>query len=460
MDVRIVRGAGGDICAPGDASCGSSGRLGEQVVVDVDLVGLHMSAQDTAQSPSSSAPSPGAPPPISMADILDRQVEFAWPEAVALMAEVCAQIVAGDRAATEVPDPTKVLLHADGRLTVEPGRQQYELVGLPRTLHALLEGAQAPTPLRLFVGHAITSGKFATVLEFGEALGYYERPGRQELLQAAYQRYLLAPVDRPKASPAPVVDVAVPQPVEERPAPSVSKSATRTLFAAVFLLVFAGGVLVAVRATTARQGRDAVKAPADLALDGVTAKASNEMGRLRSMLRDFGLPIPAPEVPPSTPKPAVLEPPPAPPEPSTRVVKPAQVASKTAPPVTLSRGPLVTEVARATSPVPQTATPAVRMAALDTELYTSGAEGVTPPVIVGQVLPPALRVGDVETTNQMELLIGADGRVEQVKMISQLERLPDFMLLSGAKNWRFRPAMKDGQPVRYRLPLTWAVGAR
>jgi hypothetical protein len=35
--------------------------------------------------------------------------------------------------------------------------------------------------------------------------------------------------------------------------------------------------------------------------------------------------------------------------------------------------------------------------------------------------------------------------------------MPDMMLLSRAKLWKFGPAMKDGHPVRYRLVLKWEV---
>jgi hypothetical protein len=35
--------------------------------------------------------------------------------------------------------------------------------------------------------------------------------------------------------------------------------------------------------------------------------------------------------------------------------------------------------------------------------------------------------------------------------------MADMMLLSGAKNWEFDPALKDGQPVKYRLELSWAA---
>jgi hypothetical protein len=76
------------------------------------------------------------------------------------------------------------------------------------------------------------------------------------------------------------------------------------------------------------------------------------------------------------------------------------------------------------------------------------------------VFPSTLSLSGSQTQNRMELIIGVDGRVEQVRMLSDLERMPDMMLLSGAKSWLFKPAMKDGRPVRYRLPVTWAVSPR
>mgnify|MGYP003348080266 CR=1 FL=1 len=54
-------------------------------------------------------------------------------------------------------------------------------------------------------------------------------------------------------------------------------------------------------------------------------------------------------------------------------------------------------------------------------------------------------------------IVGANGRVEGVRMASRPARMSDMMMLSGAKNWVFRPATKDGKPVRYRLPITWSV---
>ena len=76
--------------------------------------------------------------------------------------------------------------------------------------------------------------------------------------------------------------------------------------------------------------------------------------------------------------------------------------------------------------------------------------------------PPTLRSGDVPKwlppggldVNTVEVVVSQEGGVERIKMISEPRRLIDMMALSAAKMWKFDPALKDGEPVRYRLVLT------
>jgi hypothetical protein len=92
-------------------------------------------------------------------------------------------------------------------------------------------------------------------------------------------------------------------------------------------------------------------------------------------------------------------------------------------------------------------------------IYSSEAVDVQPPIWKQQQLPRVPKSGPY-ATNTMELLIGEDGLVQQVKLLSPLTRLPDLMLLSSAKHWTFEPAMKNGRPVEYRLRLDWTVSPR
>jgi hypothetical protein len=51
--------------------------------------------------------------------------------------------------------------------------------------------------------------------------------------------------------------------------------------------------------------------------------------------------------------------------------------------------------------------------------------------------------------------VSANGTVERVQLVAGPARLPDMMLLSGAKTWKFAPALKNGEPVRYRTVISW-----
>ena len=58
----------------------------------------------------------------------------------------------------------------------------------------------------------------------------------------------------------------------------------------------------------------------------------------------------------------------------------------------------------------------------------------------------------------MEVIITENGSVERVKWLrSGGGRMPDVMLLSRAKLWKFAPAVKDGHAVRYKLVISWDV---
>jgi hypothetical protein len=58
-----------------------------------------------------------------------------------------------------------------------------------------------------------------------------------------------------------------------------------------------------------------------------------------------------------------------------------------------------------------------------------------------------------ENLPQVELLISGTGEVESVKLLTQSASVPAAMMLSAIKTWRFEPATRAGQPVRYRLLL-------
>jgi tetratricopeptide (TPR) repeat protein len=79
---------------------------------------------------------------------------------------------------------------------------------------------------------------------------------------------------------------------------------------------------------------------------------------------------------------------------------------------------------------------------------------VTPPVVISQQLPP-WRPSKLSATRRdyqgaVALVIDESGNVESVSLLTSLQ--PDYnpVLLKAAREWKFRPATRDGLPVRYR----------
>ena len=68
-------------------------------------------------------------------------------------------------------------------------------------------------------------------------------------------------------------------------------------------------------------------------------------------------------------------------------------------------------------------------------------------------------ITDVPTENSgvVEVVVAETGYVESAKMISAPRNVHEWMFLSAVKAWRFYPAEKDGQAVRYRQRLQIAV---
>ena len=88
----------------------------------------------------------------------------------------------------------------------------------------------------------------------------------------------------------------------------------------------------------------------------------------------------------------------------------------------------------------------------DDRVYAEADDGVTPPAPLSRQLPATLPFGITSSTvGRLEMLISRDGEVETVKLHTPLNRYHERMIVSAAKAWRYRPALKDGKPVRFRL---------
>ena len=170
---------------------------------------------------------------VTVALLLERQVELDWHEAVAIVLEA-AEVMerSGKRA---VPVQRNVVLTPAGSVEFLSGRTESgdPVTALAQLLNALLP-KDRPTQLRLIISTAGPDGSsYKSVGEFAEALKYFERPGRLNLLAEVHARARQAPAATAEVKP---------ETKEEKPASSKRPNRLRRLLVpvtAVLLLVVA-----------------------------------------------------------------------------------------------------------------------------------------------------------------------------------------------------------------------------
>jgi TonB family protein len=87
----------------------------------------------------------------------------------------------------------------------------------------------------------------------------------------------------------------------------------------------------------------------------------------------------------------------------------------------------------------------------DEPVYRAESPVLSRPTVIREVMPtyPAQAKQDkIEGTVTLDVLIDADGQPEQVKVIHSIEESLDRASVDAAGQWRFRPATRDGKPVR------------
>lgn len=85
-------------------------------------------------------------------------------------------------------------------------------------------------------------------------------------------------------------------------------------------------------------------------------------------------------------------------------------------------------------------------------VYNVSDKDVTGPVTLRQEMPPlnpALRL-QASGKGVIEVVINEQGRVEAATIRQAVHPLYDNQLLSAARDWRYQPAMLNGQPVKFR----------
>jgi hypothetical protein len=107
-------------------------------------------------------------------------------------------------------------------------------------------------------------------------------------------------------------------------------------------------------------------------------------------------------------------------------------------------------------PRPEPVTPSVAIRRpVDPVIYSAADSDVEAPTALSlqPLLPPAAPNADLRRASTFELVIDEDGNVESARLVGRPQTLVDGSPLSYLKNQKFRPATKDGVPVRYKLLL-------
>jgi TonB family protein len=92
----------------------------------------------------------------------------------------------------------------------------------------------------------------------------------------------------------------------------------------------------------------------------------------------------------------------------------------------------------------------------DTNTIFKVGEGVSPPVPIKQPTPKyskQARREKYEGTCVLWLVVDADGRPRDIKVQRTLGLGLDEEAIEAVKRWRFKPAMKEGQPVSVRISV-------
>jgi len=263
-------------------------------------------------------------------------------------------------------------------------------------------------------------------------LAAFERPGRQRIIRELYERLMQAPARDSRALPTAPVRA---QHARVARSPWWRSRKVQTAAASVALLVAAGiaaawlwPVVAPLLSGLGSRGQGDVSAARAEESEALSAAA---VERIFATARRIWLGAGA--------RPA------APTQNATLDAKPIHVGGAAGLPAGPSPKPA------AELPLPEASTGS-RTAAAEATVFSAADAEVVPPSLLRPHLPTSPR-GSVraEDLPQVELLVSPTGEVESVRLVTQRAGVASAMMLSAIKTWRFEPANRRGQPVRYRV---------
>ena len=421
---------------------------------------------------------------ISLADLRARDVTPTWQEAVAVVQELLQTTIATTGSPDRLPDLEHVALIANGDVVALPGslRPDNPVRHLAILLQLLTEQTPMPEQLTaLIAANVADPPQHATAQAFGEALAFFERPGRKGDIErlvaragdAEAQTRADEELQRLKVKAAEAAERAE----REEPRPEESAADVRrdlrlpAALTAAAIIVFAAAGLYYWRVTSvqvvASVSHDATVPHGAAATAGETAQSASLLDKARQGLSAAvqaaketmggASPVKEVELPPAAIEAAQRE---AVPDRRLSRPEPSRAAPGEAERVEARPPAVRPEWVPVSEPVDETMELATVARATERGdfVYSGRHMDVVPPVLLRQMMPQ-LPPPDIplDQLGVIELVIDRDGSVEQVRLAPWANRYQERMFVAHAKSWRFQPATRDGHPVKYRMRMRLTI---
>jgi len=379
---------------------------------------------------------------VRIADLLARHVDVQWYEGVAVVQGVCRQLLDKGLSGGGFPGPAEIALSRNGAVRVL-GTSSTPTV--PAAAHILADmlSEDVPVRLRLAVAQATGEQTNGDLREFSATLGYFERPDPEAIIRALVERVMLAPYRAGNeersgsfhAEPAPP-----PADPPRRNARFTSRRAVLAALAVFFIVVGALGVAgmrtgqVAAAINVVKQALSA-PAPEDQGNpkpDATNPSATGSATSARSQRRETSSAVTGVQAQRASAAYTAVAP--------SRLLLPATTdsawLSTSRPPAPVVR---IDEIVASSTDDGEAAAP----------IYSTSDSEVMPPRQVYPALASDVAAVASSSLTVIELVVGTDGLVERVRLRTPPKTVNEFMLLSAAKAWQFKPATSGGRPVRF-----------
>jgi len=111
----------------------------------------------------------------------------------------------------------------------------------------------------------------------------------------------------------------------------------------------------------------------------------------------------------------------------------------------------------AAAPAAASSTPVTPAAGAAPAVYVAGDSRVIPPAIIHQELPAFPGVITISKQGILEVIIDENGLVESATMRVPVSASYDALAIAATKTWRYKPAVANGVPVKFRKAVQITV---